>query len=118
MVLGYVLGDFLVPKREAKGKGRICGNACFTLQILLFSWFGDSIWNVKMRGKQSGIPILIKTQFYGDFGFVLRIILVAQIDEKSSDKSMDFGGIPGGVPRLRALAHLRGTGLSIGLTVT
>ena len=49
----------------------------------------------KMREKQSGIPILIKTGFYDDFGFVLRVILVVKIDEKSSDKSIDFGGIPG-----------------------
>ena len=54
-----------------------------------------SIWGARMREKQSGIPILIKTRFYGDFGSVLRVILVVQIDEKSSDKSMDFGGIPG-----------------------
>ena len=44
----------------------------------------------KMREKQSGIPIWIKTRFYGDFGFVLRVILGAQIDEKSVGKSMDF----------------------------
>ena len=43
-----------------------------------------------MREKQSGIPILIKTQFYDDFGSVLRVILLAKIDEKSSGKSMDF----------------------------
>ena len=54
-----------------------------------------SIWGARMREKQSGIPILIKTPFYGDFGSVVRIILVAKIDEKSTEKSMDFGGIPG-----------------------
>ena len=54
-----------------------------------------SIWGAKMREKQSGIPIWIKTLFYGDFGSVLRVILVATMDEKSSGKSMDFGGIPG-----------------------
>ena len=54
-----------------------------------------SSWGARMREKQNGIPILIKTQLYGDFGFVLRVIFVAKIDEKSSDKSIDFGGIPG-----------------------
>ena len=48
-----------------------------------------------MREKKGGIPSLIKTQFHGDFGFVLRGIFVAKIDEKSKDKSMDFGGIRG-----------------------
>ena len=57
-----------------------------------------SIWGAGMREKQSGIPILIKTRFYGDFGFVLRVILVAKIDEKSIDKSRDFEGIPGDTP--------------------
>ena len=61
----------------------------------MFSWFVGSIWGAKMREKQSGIPIWIKTRFYADFGSVLRVILVVKIDEKSSDKSMDFGGIPG-----------------------
>ena len=55
----------------------------------------SSIWGARMKEKQSGIPILIKTRIYGDFGSVLRVILVAKIDEKSSDKSIDFGGIPG-----------------------
>ena len=54
-----------------------------------------SIWGARMREKLSGIPILIKTRFYGDFGSVLRVILVAKIDEKSSEKSIEFGGIPG-----------------------
>ena len=54
-----------------------------------------SIWGARINEKQNGIPILIKTRFYGDFGFVLRVILVAKINEKSSDKSIDFGGIPG-----------------------
>ena len=84
-----------MPKLGSKGKGRICGNACFTYAILLSSWFVSSIWGARMREKQGGIPSLIKTRFYGDFGSVLRIILVAKIDEKSSDNSMDFGGIPG-----------------------
>ena len=51
-----------------------------------------------MREKQSGIPILIKTRFYGDFGFVLRVILVAKNDENSIGNSMDFEGIPGETP--------------------
>ena len=51
-----------------------------------------------MREKQSGIPILIKTRFYDDFGSVLRVILVVKINEKSSEKSMDFEGIPGETP--------------------
>ena len=55
-----------------------------------------SILGAKIVEKQSGIPSWIKTRFYRDFGFVLRVILVAKIDEKSSGKSMDFGGIPGG----------------------
>ena len=57
-----------------------------------------SIWGAKMRENQSGIPILIKTSFYCDFGSVLRVILVVKIDEKSSAKSLDFGGIPGETP--------------------
>ena len=64
---GHVLGDFLVPKREAKGKGRICENVCFTFVILQFSWFVGFIRAAKMREKQSGIPIWIKTRFYDDF---------------------------------------------------
>ena len=62
---------------------------------MLFSWFVGSIWGARMREKQSGIPILIKTRFYDDFGSVLKVMLVAKIDKKSSDKSIDFGGIPG-----------------------
>ena len=54
-----------------------------------------SIWGARMREKQSGIPILMKTQFYDDLGFVLRVILVSKINEKSVGKSMDFWGIPG-----------------------
>ena len=49
----------------------------------------------KVREKQSGIPIWIKTRFCGDFGSVLRVIVVTKIDEKSSEKSFDFGAIPG-----------------------
>ena len=33
-----------------------------------------------------------------DFGSILRVILGAKINEKSSDKSMDFEGIPGETP--------------------
>ena len=40
----------------------------------------------------------MKTQFYDDLGFVLRVILVSQIDEKSIDESRDFEGIPGDTP--------------------
>ena len=54
-----------------------------------------SIWGARMREKQGGIPILIKTRFYDDFESVLRVILVVKMDEKSSETSMDFGGIPG-----------------------
>ena len=79
-----------MPKRGSKGKGRICGNACFTLVILQFSWFVGSIWGAKMREKQSGIPIWIKTLFYGDFGSVLRVILGPQIDEKGIENAMDL----------------------------
>ena len=53
------------------------------------------MWGAKMREKQSGIPSWIKTPVYNDFGFVLRVIFVAKNNEKSSDKSMDFGGIAG-----------------------
>ena len=56
------------------------------------------MWGAKVREKQSGIPIWIKARFYGDFGFVLRVILEAQIDERSIDNSMDFEGIPGETP--------------------
>ena len=70
----------------------------FYLCILLFSWFVGFIWGAKMRDKQSGIPIWIKTLFYCDFGFVLKVILASTNDEKSIEISMDFGGIPGGVP--------------------
>ena len=41
-------------------------------------------------GCQSERPIWIKTWFYGDFGFVLRFILVATIDDNSIEQSMDF----------------------------
>ena len=51
-----------------------------------------------MKEKQSGIPIWIKTQFYDDLGFVLRVILVSKIDEKSIDESRDFEGILGDTP--------------------
>ena len=44
----------------------------------------------KMREKQSGIPIWIKTRFSGDFGSVLRVMVGAKINEKSSDQSMEF----------------------------
>ena len=54
-----------------------------------------SISGAKMREKQSGIPIWIKTRFCGDFGSVLRVILGGKIDEKSIGNSMDFEGIPG-----------------------
>ena len=57
-----------------------------------------SIWGARMREKQSGIPILMKTQFYDDLGFVLRVILVSKIDEKSIEKSRDLEGIPGDTP--------------------
>ena len=57
-----------------------------------------SISRAKVREKQSGIPIWIKTCFYGDFGTVLRVILGPTIDEKSIDYSMDFSGIPGETP--------------------
>ena len=62
----------------------------FYLVILLFSWFVGFILGAKMSEKQSGIPIWIKTRFYGDFGFVLKVILVSKNDEKSIDNSMDF----------------------------
>ena len=65
---------------------------------MLFSWFVGSIWGARMKEKQRGIPILMKTQFYDDLGFVLRVILVSQIDEKSIDKSKDFEGIRGDTP--------------------
>jgi len=55
-----------------------------------------------MREKWSGIPVWIKTRFCGDFGSVLRVIWRPKIDENRIEKSMDFGGIPGGSPRLRA----------------
>ena len=48
----------------------------------------------QIREKRIGIPILMKTRFYV-FRSVLRVILIVKIDEKSSDKSMDFGWIPG-----------------------
>ena len=67
-------------------------------RLLLFSWFVGSIWGARMREKQNGIPILMKTQFYDDLGFVLRVILVSKIDEKSFDKSRDFEGIRGDTP--------------------
>ena len=57
-----------------------------------------TIWGAGIREKQSGIPILIKTRFYGDFGSVLRIILASKNDEKSIGNSMDFEGIPGETP--------------------
>ena len=57
-----------------------------------------SIWGAEMREKQSGIPSWIKTQLYDDLGFVLRVILVSKIDEKSIDKSGNFEGILGGSP--------------------
>ena len=57
-----------------------------------------SIWGAKMREKQSGSPSWIKTQVYSDFGFVLRVILVAKNDEKSIDNSMDFEEILGETP--------------------
>ena len=57
-----------------------------------------SIWGAIMREKQSGIPSWIKTQVYSDLGFVLRVILVSKIDEKSIGKSRDFEGIPGDTP--------------------
>ena len=31
-----------------------------------------------------------------DFGFILKVILEAKVDETSIEKSMDFEGIPGG----------------------
>ena len=68
------------------------------LVILLFSWFVGSIGLARMREKQCGIPILIKNRFYCEFGSVLKVILVVKIHEKSSDKSIDFGGIPGETP--------------------
>ena len=37
MIFGAVLDDFLVPERWSKGKGMICGNACFTYVILMFT---------------------------------------------------------------------------------
>ena len=58
----------------------------------------DSIWGARMKEKQSGIPILMKTQFYGDLGFVLRDILVSTNDGKSIERSMDFEGIPAETP--------------------
>ena len=51
-----------------------------------------------MREKQSGIPIWIKTRFYGDFGSVLKVLLVSKNDEQSIEMSMDFEGIPGETP--------------------
>ena len=84
-----------MPKREANGKGRICGNACFTQAILLFSLFWGSIWDAKMREKQNGIPIWMKTRFYGDLGSVLRFIMESNSDEKNIENSMDLKGIPG-----------------------
>ncbi len=56
-----------------------------------------SIWGAKVREKQSGIPIWIKTRFCGDFGFVLKVILGPTINDKSIEKatSMDFWGIIG-----------------------
>ena len=65
---------------------------------MLFSWIVDSISGAKVREKQSGIPIWIKTRFYGDFGFVLRVVLVSKNDEKSIVISMDFEGIPRETP--------------------
>ena len=56
----------------------------------MFSWIEGSIWGAKVREKQSGIPIWIKTRFYSDFGFVLRVIVVSKNDEKGIDESMEF----------------------------
>ena len=88
--VGVVLSDFSVPKRRSKAKGWICGNACFTLVILLFSWFVDSIWGAKMREKQSGTPIWIRTRCHDDFGYVLNVILEGTNDQNSIDNSMEF----------------------------
>jgi len=71
----------------------------------MFSWILGSIWGAKVNEKQSAIPIWIQTRFYDDCGSILGVILEAKIDEKHIEISMDFGGIPGGSPRLRA--HIR-----------
>ena len=53
------------------------------------------IWGARMREKQNGIPSLIKTRFYGDFGSVLRVILVVQINGKSDRLILEgFQGRP------------------------
>ena len=51
-----------------------------------------------MREKQSGIPILIKTRFYGDLGIVLRVILGAKIDETTLQIRWILEGFWGGPP--------------------
>ena len=78
-----VWGDFLVPKRLSKGKGTICGNACFSCVILLFSGVVGSIWGARKREKQSANPIRIPTRFCDDFGTILGVILGAKIVQKS-----------------------------------
>ena len=98
---GVVVGDFLVPKRRSKAKGSICGNACFTYVILMFSGVVGSIWGAKKREKQSANPIRIPTRFCDDFGIILGVILGAKIVQKSMwILSVLLGGSLGGLLKL------------------
>ena len=68
-----------MPQRCAKGKGTICGNACFTSVILLFSRVWGSIWGAKKKEKQSGTPSWMQSRFCLHFGTIVRVILEAKI---------------------------------------
>ena len=81
--LRLVLGDFLVPKRWSKGKEPICGNACFTYVLLMFSGVVDSMWGARKTEQQSRIPIWMRSRFCSDFGIIFGAISEAKILHKS-----------------------------------
>ena len=73
--VGVVLSDLSVPKRRSKAKGWICGNGCFTYEILTCSGVVASIWGARKREKGSAKPIWIPTRFGNDFRSILGVIL-------------------------------------------
>ena len=101
MVLGMFWEIFCCQNEDQKANGGFCGIGCFTYVILLFSWFVGAMWGAKMREKQNGIPIWMKTRFYGDFGFILEVILGAKNDEQNQRNFDGFWRDSGGGPRLR-----------------